>query len=252
MTLVDSVVERLLITLSNDAITERQRAELEAKIFLATPRDMTIARNDRQMWVYLPKIYARCVALQCGGRIRSRSILLGVGSLADPLWSLVDGPERCAVGTAVRLLTQARVTSNRRRSSLASELRTVIEAYHKDGIASSTRLGKSFRRRVGSPTSERPPEPTRTGQYEETLEKVRDTARHYVTTYAGGLEARRGEQLLAEIVAEIDAMFWKFMLQVDREQQKSLGSSQESAPNLRMINEACEVLTISRPIRSAT
>lgn len=227
----DEQIAVALDELKDRGIGERRRAELEARIYALVPGDQRRSgRSDTES--VLRRLY------QLEGGIGCRSVLHNAGAVADPLWRLVD-EEGVAIGTASRLLTEARKRARARATEVAVEIDEGIDAWMHRTVLSQTADGRKFRRTV----EVREPSP------EEALAEIRRAVTVYVDAFGKSIERAAARRLAAETVADLDALLQGVVLRVRREQKRATDAAAEERPmlTLRTVRDACELLTVQAP-----
>lgn len=231
-----SVIDEILDRLKNQKdLSEARRASLEYELYdlVQDPSGKKAARGDR------PEYLRRVFGLNFY-EMKHRLTLNLAGSVTDPYWNLLDTKE-LLLGTAVRLLREARRRSQQKGTSLDVEVEEGLISWEdRSTVCKNKTTGRSYRRKVNPRTA--PP-------ITEALEKIRACARDYADRKASHLDTRTKRRLVNEMMADIDAALGSLLHRIQREDAKAASAAASAARNTprRAVVEACEALHIRPP-----
>ncbi len=222
------------------ATTERARAEVEERMWQQS-RGQDRKKNPRY-WIhqYMPEIAVNA--------IEKRRRVFTAGGLSEPLWARIDGPDKMAVHTAGRLISEARRRARIDNSANEQGLAAVLADYDK----LPSYLGPDGKTTYHKHASRRQKAAGDRQNWLRVREAIRALVDHELAKHS---DASMRAILRGQLETEIDGLVKLLTRRVQRavEDSKAAHNSVASSANAalnaerRSLKAACDTLSIDRP-----
>ncbi len=240
-----------LESLYGQEMSERDRAELEAKIWSAvSPEERKLVEGAGIRKGLVGYISYRFSVGQ--GSLRNRQFLFGAGPIADPLWERIDG-HGMPVHTARRLLNEA-MEASEAGMALETALAKKIAKY--EGTGYLARVGNKVVRKVPKSSKMAMPTEVEADSWEPPLGPapegrefwafLRTQTLNYVMSRVPDADPGIREKMVSNFEADLRSVVQTFRVDIGRAaRMKSI--FQPAGPSRREVLEACRTLNIDPP-----